>query len=255
MTRSTQSPSLLPAAVAALSLAAALALVAAFAPGAARAAGDGELEDPYDVEPGRRLDVLVERMRLEQEATRTLEASFVQRKESALLLEPDLATGVFFYAAPDNVRWEYDDPTPISLLITGDHMRTWYRDLGQVEEVEIGRHSQRILEYLGAGSSLATLVEYFDVRLTLPGDRSRPLHLDLDPKFERVARRLQGMNIWVDSTTYLPVKLRYVEADGDVTEYEFSDFRVNGEISSDRFELDLPADVHVRTIDLNRGLR
>ncbi len=208
--------------------------------------------NPYDVGPGERLQVLVERMRLEQENMHTLEAAFVQHKESALLIEPEVATGVFSYSAPDNVRWEYDDPTSISLLITGDLMKTWYRDLDQVEEVEIGRHSQRVLEYLGAGSSLSTLIEYFNVRLTLPDDRVRPMHLDLDPKFERVARRLRGMDIWVDPTTYLPVRLRYVEADGDTTEYEFSEFRINGEISSDRFELDLPATVRVRTIDLNR---
>lgn len=211
-----------------------------------------EPANPYDVESGDRLGVLIERMRLEQESIQTLEAAFVQRKESALLLEPEVATGVFSYSAPDSVRWEYDDPTSISLLITGDLMKTWYRDLGQVEEVEIGRHSQRVLEYLGAGSSLATLIEYFNVRLTLPDDRVRPMYLDLEPKFERVARRLQGMEIWVDPTSYLPVRLRYIEADGDVTEYEFSEYRVNGEISSDRFRLDLPADVRVRTLDLNR---
>jgi outer membrane lipoprotein-sorting protein len=216
------------------------------------AAPEAELPGPWDVGPGERLGVLVERMRQQQERTTTLEAAFVQRKESALLLEPEVATGVFSYAAPDRVRWEYDDPTAISLVITGDHMTTWYRDLGQVEEVEIGRHSQRVLEYLGAGSSLSNLIEYFDVRLTLPNDRIRPLQLDLDPKFERVARRLEGMELWVDPVTYLPVRLRYVEADGDVTDYEFSDFRVNTEIPAERFELDIPSGVEVRTIDLDR---
>jgi len=223
----------------------------------ATAAAGQEFASPHDVEPGERLNVLVENMRLEQESLQTLEASFTQRKESAMLLEPEAATGVFSYAAPDKVRWEYDDPTPISLVITGDHMTTWYRDLGEVEEVEIGRRSQQVLEYLGAGSSLASLLEYFDVRLALPTDRTLPMHLDLDPRFERVARRLQGMEIWVDPETYLPLRLRYVEADGDVTDYRFSDFKVNGELASDRFELQLPDDVEVRTIDLNRraGLR
>ena len=60
------------------------------------------------------------------------------------------------------------------------------------------------------------------------------------------------MDIWVDPVTYLPVRLRYVEADGDVTDYEFSDFLINREIAADRFEFELPAGVQVRTIDLNR---
>ena len=109
-----------------------------------------------------------------------------------------------------------------------------------------------MVEYLGAGSSLATLIEYFEVRLTLPDDRVRPIHLDLDPKFERVAKRLSGMDIWVDPSNYLPVKLRYTEADGDVTEYEFSNYKINQGLDSDLFVLDLPPDVEIRTIDLNR---
>ncbi len=211
---------------------------------------------PYDVAADERLPALVERMRFEQEQLVTLEANFVQRKESALLLEPEEATGVFSYASPDRVRWEYLEPNPISMLIDGEQMTTWYRDLDQVEEVEIGRHSQRVLEYLGAGSSLARLLEYFDVRLTLPDDRARPMRLELDPKFERVARRIEGMQIWVDPDTFLPLRLRYLEPGGDVTDYEFADYRINGEIPGERFELDLPSDVQVRTIDLRRaGLR
>jgi outer membrane lipoprotein-sorting protein len=238
------SPRAIRTAVSALGLAGLAALAAAATP--------TEAPGPRDVEPSRRLSVLVERIRQQQEHTQTLQAAFVQRKESELLVEPEVATGVFSYAAPDRVRWEYHDPTAISLVITGDHMTTWYRDLEQVEEVEIGRHSQRVLQYLGAGSSLANLLEYFDVRLTMPQNTAQPLELDLEPKFERVARRLQRMQIWVDPTTYLPVRLRYVEADGDVTDYEFSDFQVNRELSADRFELDIPSGVQVRTIDLDR---
>ncbi len=211
---------------------------------------------PWEVTADRRLESLVERMRYEQEQLTTLEASFVQHKTSELLLEPEVARGVFSYAAPDRVRWEYREPNPISMLIDGDRMTTWYRDIDQVEEVEIGRHSQRVLEYLGAGSSLSRLLEYFDVRLTLPDDRSRPIRLDLDPRFERVARRISAMEIWVDPVTFLPIKLRYDEADGDVTEYEFSNYAINAEIPGDRFSLDIPSTVEVRTIDLRRaGLR
>jgi outer membrane lipoprotein carrier protein len=219
---------------------------------AAAPARAAEVQDPYSAAPADRLQVLVERMRLEQESLRTLEASFVQLKESALLIEPEEAKGTFYYSAPDKVRWEYEDPTSISLLISGDHMTTWYRDLGQVEEVEIGRHSQRVLEYLGAGSSLASLLEYFNVRLTLPNDRSLPYRLELDPKFERVARRLQGMDLWVDPATYLPVRVRYTEADGDVTDYRFADFAINREIAAEHFEMAVPEGVQVRTIDLDQ---
>lgn len=207
--------------------------------------------------PGQRLETLLERVRLEQQQVETLEAEFVQLKESAMLVEPAEANGVFSYAAPDRVRWEYEEPNPISLLIRGDEMTTWYKDLNQAEKVEVGRQSQKVLEYLGAGSTMEDLLEYFTVTLTLPNDTSHPYKLELAPRFSRVAKRVQSMTLWIDAEQYLPVRLRYVEADGDVTDYSFSNFRVNRGLPANRFELEIPSSVNVRLIDLNHraGLR
>ncbi|MGB6362463.1 MAG: outer-membrane lipoprotein carrier protein LolA, partial [Thermoanaerobaculia bacterium] len=182
---------------------------------------------------------------------------FVQFKESSMLVEPVEANGVFSYAAPDQVRWEYMQPNPISLLIQGDEMTTWYRDLDQAEKVQVGRQSQKVLEYLGAGSTMDDLLEYFTVTLTLPRDTTQPYMLELNPRFARVAKRLQGMALWIDAERYLPVRLRYVEADGDVTDYTFRNFRVNRGLPDNRFELEIPSGVDVRLIDLNHraGLR
>lgn len=204
------------------------------------------------LQPGQRMQALIDRVRYEHSRLRTLEADFVQLKESALLLEPAEATGVFSYASPDKVRWEYVKPNPISLLVAGEEMTTWYRDLDQAERVQVGRQTQRILDYLGAGSSLETLLQYFDARLAQPKDMTQPFRLELKPRFERVAKRLQGMTIWFDPQVYMPVGLRYVEADGDVTEYQFRNLRVNAGLPADRFELEMPSGVEVREIDLDQ---
>jgi outer membrane lipoprotein-sorting protein len=49
------------------------------------------------------------------------------------------------------------------------------------------------------------------------------------------------------------VHLRYVEADGDSTDYEFVNLRFNPELPADRFTLSLPPEVQVRTIELGQG--
>lgn len=216
------------------------------------AAGD-KAPDPRraDLAPGERLPALVERVRWEHARLQTLEADFRQLKESELLLEPVEARGVFSYEAPDRVRWEYVGAEPISLLIDGDQMTTWYRDLDQAERIDVGRHSQRILEYLGAGSSMARLMEYFDVVLRTPGDGSLPYHLELEPRYARVARRLRRMDVWIHPELFLPSRLRYVEADGDVTEYVFTNMRVNAGLPAGRFELTLPERVKVRELEID----
>jgi outer membrane lipoprotein carrier protein len=200
----------------------------------------------------KRLATLIARVKLEQKKMRTLQASFVQRQESSLLLQPEESKGVFSYAAPDRVRWEYTSPNPISIVIRGDEMTTWYRDLGRADLLKIGRYSSQVFEYLGAKGSMEQLTQYFTVYMHTPGKRGSPFKLRLDPRFARIKKRLKQMEIWIDDQTYLPVRLRYVEADGDVTEYTFRDVKLNAAIPADRFELDIPAGVEVRRRDLGR---
>lgn len=218
-----------------------------------------ELPDPRraDLEPGKRLEALVERVRHEQVAIETLEAEFTQKKESALLLEPVESKGVFSFSAPDRVRWEYLSPDPISLLIRDDEMTTWFRDIGRAEKMSIEAKSQRILRYLGGGSSMDDLLEYFEVSLAVPEDERMPYRLDLEPRFSRVAKRVSEMSIWVDAERFLPFRLRYVEPDGDATEYLFENIEINAPIPGDRFDLVLPTSVNVRTLELDQrsGLR
>ncbi len=230
-------------------------LAAALLAATAAAAPASRTPDPRDpsLSGGERVKALIERVRLAQKGLETLQADFVQRQESAMLIEPDVSRGTFSYAAPESVRWEYAAPKPISVVIDGEQMLTWYRDLERAERLKVGRYSNQVLKYLGASGSLDTLMEYFQVRVRFPADDDDPYRIDLTPRYERVARRLAGMTVWVDPQRYLPVRLRYEAADGDVTEYEFSDLKVNAVIPAERFDLDLPAGVEVREVEIGRS--
>ena len=211
---------------------------------------------PAPTAPGlggaERLEALIERVKLEQKKVRTLEADFVQRKQSEFLARPEESRGVFSYAAPESVRWEYRSPTPISLIIHGDEMLSWYHDLGRAERMRVGRYSNMIFRYLNASGSLESLLQYFTVSLHLPRP-GEPWRLDLQPRFQRVAKKLKSITLWIDPVRYLPTHVRYVEPDGDFTEYELANLRLNTEIPTARFAFDLPSGVEVRVIDLERG--
>lgn len=218
------------------------------------AAAGNSLPDPTDtsLSGAQRVEALIERVKLEQGKVDSLQADFVQRQESAMLLEPDVALGTFSYVAPDSVRWEYTEPKPISVVIDGEEMVTWYRDLQRAERLRVGRYSNQVLKYLGASGSFDSLVEYFQVNVRFPQE-GEPYRVELTPRYERIARRLASMTVWVDPQRYLPVRMRYETADGDVTEYEFQDLEVNPTIPRERFDLDIPSEVEVREISLDRG--
>lgn len=208
--------------------------------------------DPRTVPAGERLTVLVERVKAEQQKLKTLEARFVQVQESSLLAAPEKAAGRFSYTAPDRVRWEYESPKPISVVIRGEEMTTWYHDLKRAELIKIGRYSNQVFKYLGASGNMKTLLEYFDVRLGTSSTKGEPYRLEMTPRFQRIAKRLKTMTLWIDDAAFLPVRLRYVEADGDTIEYRFENLKRNGPIPEDRYVLQLPKGVETRVVDLGR---
>ena len=232
-----------------------LLLVLLLAGSAAAAAPAAKLPNPDDhsLSGAQRVEALIDRIRVEQTKIESLQADFVQRQESSMLVEPDVSRGTFSYVAPESVRWEYAAPKPISVVIDGQQMTTWYRDLQRAERLKVGRYSNQVLKYLGASGSFDTLMEYFRVTVRFPDSAADPYRVELKPRYERVARRLAGMTVWVDHATFLPVRLRYEGADGDVTEYEFKDMKINAAIPPERFQLDLPPGVEVREVDLGHS--
>lgn len=230
----------------------AVALLAPAAPGRATRASD--LTDPADpaLAPRERLEALVKHMQAAAAERTTMSAEFTQTSESSLLIEPSVAHGTFLYQAPDHVRWEYRTPHAMTLLIRDGVALTWYRDLGTAERYEVGRQSQRVLEYLSASSSIKGLIQYFRITMHAEVAPGEPYWLHLKPRYSRIARHLEELELWIDPETYLPVRLRYAEPDGDMTEYRFSDFEVNADIPASTFEVELPPDVEVRDVDLPR---
>jgi outer membrane lipoprotein carrier protein len=200
----------------------------------------------------QRLQALIDRVKLEQSGLRTLQARFVQHRESSLLVKPEDSTGEFSYAAPNRVRWEYSSPNPITVVIDGEQMTTWYRDLGRADKLKVGRYSNQVFKYLGASGSMQTLLDYFTVTLEIPKVKSDPYRLELTPRYARIAKRLKSMTLWIDAQRFFPTRVRYVEGDGDVTEYQLKDLQLNPQLPGDRFVLKLPAGVETRIIDLDR---
>ena len=224
--------------------------------GAAPLGAVGEGTPPHPDRAGltlsQRFEALLERVKYEQKRLTSLEAEFVQEKASEFLASPETSLGSLVFASPDRVRWEYREPKPISLVIVDDVMLTWYRDVGRAERVTVGRLSSQVFQYLNASGSLESLLRYFRATVSFPADRE-PYRIELVPRFARVARRLASMTLWIDRELFLPVRVRYVEPNGDVTEYRLEKVRVNQPVAAGRFELELPADVEVREIDLDGG--
>jgi outer membrane lipoprotein carrier protein len=206
-----------------------------------------------DLEGGAKLDALIERVVERQRALRTLEAEFVQLKESALLLEAVESTGVFLFRAPDMVRWDYRQPDPMVVLFAEDVVTTYHPELARAERIKVSAKQRRFVRVLAGTQPLDDLNSHFSITLADPGGRAN-YRLTLRPVGNMVSKKLRSVEIEVDRSLLLPVVIAYNEADGDSTRYEFTKMSINPEIDESRFRLDLGADVKMETLDASAGV-
>ena len=195
------------------------------------------------------LEQVIKKVQEQQKKTMTLQASFRQEKELALLSKPEVSTGTFTYSRPSNVLWTYDAPKRVQMVIAGGVMTTYYPELLKAERIDVKRFEDRIFRYMGATGAIEELARYFD--FTFTDSKSKPVYvLDLTPKTKAVSKRVQRIKLWIDKTTYLTSKIEYVEGDGDITRYEFTNVRINEPVPASRFALTLPSNVKVEQMNL-----
>jgi outer membrane lipoprotein carrier protein len=205
-----------------------------------------------DLEGSAKLDALIERVVERQRALRTLEAEFVQIKQSALLLEAVESTGVFLFRAPDLVRWDYRQPDSMVVLFTEDTVTTYHPAQARAERIKVSNKQRRFVRVLAGTQPLDDLTSNFSVTLADPGGRAH-YRLTLRPVGNILSKKLRSVEIEVDRELFLPVVIEYNEADGDSTRYEFMNMVINPEIDDSRFKLELGADVKLETLDASAG--
>ena len=192
---------------------------------------------------------VIKQVQEQQKKTSTLQADFRQEKELALLAKPEVSTGSFTFSKPNSVLWSYAAPKRVEMVIANGVMTTYYPDLRKAETIDVKRFEDRIFKYMGASGAIDELARYFD--FTFTDSPSKPTYmLDLKPKTKAVAKRVQRIKLWIDKKNYLTSKIEYVEGDGDITRYEFSNLRINEPIPASRFALTLPQGVKVEQMKL-----
>jgi outer membrane lipoprotein-sorting protein len=199
--------------------------------------------------PSVTLAQVIKKVQEQQKKTATLQADFRQEKELALMARPEVSSGTFIYSRPSNVRWTYDSPKRVQMVIAGGFLTTYYPELNKAERIDVKRFEDRIFRYMGATGAIDELARYFD--FTFTDSKSKSVFvLDLTPKNRAVSKRVQRIKLWIDKTTYLTSKIEYVEGDGDITRYEFTNVRINENVPPSQFALTLPSTVRVETMNL-----
>lgn len=199
-----------------------------------------------------KLAALVKRVSQVQSSLTTLNANFEQTRTSRLLATPSVSRGRFYFRAPDSVRWDYESPREMTVLITGGVAITYRPAEKRAERIEVGRAQRRVVRFMSATEPLDKLMQHFTFVFHDPLGDSNYL-LELRPAVLMMKKRLRSVEIEIERTSYLPIKVSYTEADGDSTQYSFSNVQLNQPQPADLFTLTIPPDVQVVQIKLGSG--
>jgi outer membrane lipoprotein-sorting protein len=181
-----------------------------------------------------------------QEAIHTLSADFTETTRSTLLKDEIVAKGKVFLTKPDSVRWEYSAPEEMRFVIADDQYTGYYPQRKQAEKRDVRRWGEQLFRFLGLGQASDELAKFYHIRIDDEAPRDDgTVVLVLDPKKKRVRKRMESVRFWIDSRTYLPVRVQYASHNGNTRVIEFDRMSINPELAASLYVVDLPADVEV----------
>jgi outer membrane lipoprotein-sorting protein len=183
-----------------------------------------------------------------QNSFKTLSADFIQTTTNSMLKDAIVAEGRFYMTKPDAIRWEYFAPEEMSFVITKDNYTGYYPERKRAERKNVQRYSKQIFRYFGLGQGSAQLAKYYDIRLLEQENETPGTYLlCFEPKKRRARKRVEEVMFWLNSSTFLPVRIEYHGSNGSTRVVEFKEIRLNPDLASSLYTMQIPADVPITT--------
>ncbi len=175
---------------------------------------------------------LLQRLQLASAQVDSFEASFVQEKELSLFAETMIFHGHLVVVRPDQLRWEFTDPVPSVLLLSGD---AGLRCSGETKPVQFDVKTDPVMKsvaeqlWLWLGGDYSRLDDTF--ALQEKGENS----LTVTPRQASMAEYIEQVNITFDTVNMQPEQVVIKEPGGDQTRLIFSNYRFNPPVHDDMF--------------------
>lgn len=175
--------------------------------------------------------------RLEKTAAgvKTLASDFVQEKHLKMFKTVVTSKGHFYYAKPDQLRWEITEPVASGFVLKGTKGRRWNERSGQSETFDITREPVMKLVsdqlFAWARADFAWLRKEY--RISLLDDT--PVSLRLEPLTAATGGFLHHLLITFSPDGRYVRTVEVHEKDGDFTRIRFINTGVNKPLKADLF--------------------
>lgn len=164
----------------------------------------------------------------------TMQCRFVQQTTSSMLAEPSVSEGMMTYMAPDKMRWEYTTPYSFALIVNGEKIMKMTE--GQIEtfDAKQGRMYKSIADIIMSCASGKKLLDdsMFDITLF---DDGKIWRAEMKPLRKDMKRMFSLLTFCFDKKTAVIAVVEMTDAEGNLTQIQFEEKKVNEEIDVQLF--------------------
>ena len=176
---------------------------------------------------------------------RSLTADIEHIKYTEVVKDTSTENGQIFVRRDQKMRIEFVKPDPRVILRTGDSLFVFTPKINRVEEYNLGKNRALVDQYvlLGFGTKSQNMEKSYEIALSGEEeiDQHKAFVLTLTPKSEDVRKQITKIQIWLDSSSWLPIQQKFFEAgSGDYFLFKYSNMMKNLKISDSRFKPDWP---------------
>ena len=176
---------------------------------------------------------------------RSLTADIEHIKYTEVVKDTSTETGQILVRRDQKMRIEFNKPDPRVILRTGDSLFVFTPKINRVEEYNLGKNRALVDQYvlLGFGTKSQNMQRSYDIALTGEEEleRHKTYQLTLTPKSEDVRKQITKIQMWIDSSSWLPIQQKFFEAgSGDYFLFKYSNMMKNLKIPDSKFKPDWP---------------
>lgn len=194
---------------------------------------------------------LVRRIQSASESRPSIEANFLEERQTGLLRQPLRNEGKIWATLPDKIRREISGTTPSATVIDGNNMIVYYPNLKEEEVYDLEKRPmlKDALQALTAGLDFQQLNNFYYVQASKEG---ATYQIRLTPKTASVSKIVKWVAVTLNQEL-LPSHVELETARGQKVDIRYSDVH-HGAIPNSMFQLTPPPDTKV-THPLGPGSR
>ena len=167
---------------------------------------------------------------------KTVSSDFRQERRLAMLRDPAVSSGRFYYEHPDKMRWEFLKPAVSGFLVNGDTAKQWKGKDTPPEEFDAKQNP--VIRLIADQIFAWTKADFpwIEKRYTIDVARESPIVLKLVPKSSKERKYVDHLLVSFEAGTNYVNGVDIVEKGGDSTRIKFFNMAVNGPLENNLFQ-------------------